>query len=48
MPHFEINQALVVDDLHQLGGIIKHLLGFVEKLIVDKHGKSGIEKVTAR
>ena len=43
MPHFEINQALVVDDLHQLGGIIKHLLGFVEK-----YGKEGIEKVAAR
>ncbi|KAI8138143.1 hypothetical protein BJV82DRAFT_322667 [Fennellomyces sp. T-0311] len=29
-PQFNIYDALLVDDLHQIGGVYKHLLKFVE------------------
>jgi hypothetical protein len=40
-PYWDIFDALVVDDLHQLGGIYKHLIGLVENM-VKKNGKTVI------
>jgi hypothetical protein len=40
-PYWDIYDALVVDDLHQLGGIYKHLIGLVENM-VKKNGKTVI------
>ncbi|SAL99066.1 hypothetical protein, partial, partial [Absidia glauca] len=39
---FNIYDSLVVDDLHQLGGVYRHLLGFIEALIKDQRGKAAI------
>ncbi|SAM00090.1 hypothetical protein [Absidia glauca] len=39
---FDIYDALTVDDLHQLGGVYRHLIGFVEKIIKQQRGKAAL------
>ncbi|CAO3654619.1 unnamed protein product [Mucor hiemalis] len=34
--HWNFYDSLVIDDLHQIGGIYKHLLAFIEKIIKDQ------------
>ncbi|KAI8137275.1 hypothetical protein BJV82DRAFT_674963 [Fennellomyces sp. T-0311] len=49
-PHhyFDIYDSITVDDLHQLGGIYKHLLEFVEKSVRQNHGKKAILEIKRR
>ncbi|KAI8140946.1 hypothetical protein BJV82DRAFT_671332 [Fennellomyces sp. T-0311] len=41
---FDIYGSLVVDDLHQLGGVYRHLVEFVEKMIKERPTKNVILK----
>lgn len=43
---FDIYDALVIDDLHQLGGLYRHLIQFVERIIKKDRGK--VTKVEQR
>ncbi|SAL96511.1 hypothetical protein, partial, partial [Absidia glauca] len=45
---FDIYDSLVVDDLHQLGGVYRHLLRFTEELIQQQRGKTAIVEQRCR
>ncbi|KAI8139853.1 hypothetical protein BJV82DRAFT_693418 [Fennellomyces sp. T-0311] len=40
-PFFDLHDSLLVDDLHQLGGVYEHLLNCLDKLIMDLNGTKG-------
>ncbi|KAI8137534.1 hypothetical protein BJV82DRAFT_634701 [Fennellomyces sp. T-0311] len=44
MPLFDIYKALSVDDLHQLGGIYKHLVQCIERMLLSQNGGSLVIK----
>ncbi|KAG2213635.1 hypothetical protein INT45_008805 [Circinella minor] len=47
-PQFNIYEAIVVDDLHQIGGVYKHILNFVETHICSKYRKKAIVDINKR
>ncbi|KAI8140200.1 hypothetical protein BJV82DRAFT_716024 [Fennellomyces sp. T-0311] len=47
-PQFNIYDALLVDDLHQIGGVYKHLLKFVEGYVREHYGGTAITKINER
>ncbi|KAI8136521.1 hypothetical protein BJV82DRAFT_584469 [Fennellomyces sp. T-0311] len=50
-PFFDLHGSLLVDDLHQLGGVYEHLLNCLDKLIMDVNGTKGasiIEEINNR
>ncbi|KAF7725130.1 hypothetical protein EC973_000382 [Apophysomyces ossiformis] len=48
MPDFDIYASIVIDDLHQLGGVYKHLLSCVERLIRTEHKDVAIKEINRR
>lgn len=45
---FNIYEALVSDQLHELGGLYKHLLEYVELMVLEKHGNEALNTIKER
>ncbi|KAI8148206.1 hypothetical protein BJV82DRAFT_663589 [Fennellomyces sp. T-0311] len=48
VPYFSIYRALTVDDLHQLGGVYKHLLTCIEAMLVSNGDTQTLSQITKR